>query len=118
MQDKLIKKLERLGFLDDKEFAKWWVEQRVSFRPRGKRLLSIELRQKGVEKDVVEDALAELDEEIDEKVMAKKLLKKNSYKWEKLESREKKMKASRYLVSKGFGWDVIKTVVGELWFDE
>jgi regulatory protein len=118
MQDKLIKKLEKLGFLDDEEFAKWWVGQRVSFKPRGKGLLRVELRQKGVEKDVIENILAELDEEIDEKAMAKKLLKKNGYKWERLESREKKMKASRYLASKGFGWDVIKTVMEELWFDE
>ena len=118
MQGKLVKKLEKLRFLDDEEFAKWWVEQRVSFRPRGKRLLQVELRQKGVEKDVIENALAELDEEIDEKVMAKKLLKKNSYKWDKLESGERKTKAGRYLAGRGFGWDVIKTVVDELVFDE
>ena len=41
MQGKLVEKLEKMGFLDDEEFAKWWVGQRVSFRPRLKILLQV-----------------------------------------------------------------------------
>ena len=40
----LFSKLKRLELLDDTKFAKWWVEQRVNFRPRAKRVLSQELR--------------------------------------------------------------------------
>ena len=57
MQGKLIDKLEKLDLLDDEEFAKWWVEQRLSFKPRGKKLLNIELRQKGIEKDIIDNVL-------------------------------------------------------------
>src|SRR6266511_1165867 len=45
------------GLLDDKQFAAYWVEQRLAFRPRGPRALSFELRTKGVSRDAMEPAL-------------------------------------------------------------
>ena len=40
--------LEAQGYLDDHAFARFWVENREQFRPRGRRALAYELRQKGV----------------------------------------------------------------------
>ena len=118
IQDKLIRKLEKLRLYDDEEFARWWVQQRINFRPRGKKLLRIELSQKGVKKDVVEDVMAELDNEIDEYEIAKKMMQKNSYKWDKYDTKEKKMKASLFLARKGISWEVIKEVTSLELFDE
>jgi regulatory protein len=41
-------KLERLGFVDDLAFARWWLEQRDRHAPRGQRGIEAELRQHGV----------------------------------------------------------------------
>ena len=40
-------RLRRDRLLDDRDFARYWVENRESFNPRGARMLSAELRQRG-----------------------------------------------------------------------
>src|SRR3972149_7031176 len=52
LKEELFNRLKRLELLDDKKFARWWVEQRQSFRPKSKRILNQELRIKGVRQDV------------------------------------------------------------------
>ena len=109
LHKELFARLKRLELLDDEKFARWWVEQRQSFRPKSVRVLKLELRQKGIDKDIIENVLSET--EIDEEKIARKLYEKSKYKWEKLPSFEARRKASAYLGRKGFGWDVIKRVV-------
>lgn len=102
----LFIRLKRLDLLDDKKFAQWWVEQRITFRPRGKRALSFELRQKGIDRDLINQILSEA--EIDEQKIARQLLEKKKYKWERLGKLEARKKMSEFLARKGFNWTVIK----------
>lgn len=59
----VVERLERIGVLDDREFARFWVENRQTFRPRGTRALKAELRQKGIESEIIDDTLADLGDE-------------------------------------------------------
>jgi regulatory protein len=43
-----LERLERLGFVDDEAFARWWVEQRDRHAPRGRMALESELRAKRI----------------------------------------------------------------------
>ena len=43
-----LERLERIGFVDDMAFARWWVEQRDRHAPRGQAALETELRAKRV----------------------------------------------------------------------
>lgn len=43
-----LARLERIGFVDDAAFARWWVEQRDRHAPRGRYALAAELRAKRV----------------------------------------------------------------------
>jgi regulatory protein len=108
----LFDTLKRLELIDDRKFASWWIDQRLQFKPRGKKALYSELMKKGVGRNEIEDALSEV--EIDETDMAKKLASEKSYKWEKYKGREKQKKMSDYLARKGFGWDVIKSVLKDI----
>ena len=56
-------KLRKRGLVDDREFSRFWINNRQSFSPRGPRLLRSELRQKGVPQDVVDEMLAEYKDE-------------------------------------------------------
>jgi regulatory protein len=58
----VLDRLRKRGYLDDLEFARFWVSNRQSFSPRGPRLLRSELRQKGVSPDVVDAVLEEQSE--------------------------------------------------------
>jgi len=107
---KVINKLEKLGYIDDLEFTRWWVEQRSIFRPRGKRALMMELWQKGVEQEVIDQVLDEL---VDETVLAKKAVKKKIVTWQKLPWRERRRKLSDYLARRGFSWEAIKEIVDD-----
>jgi regulatory protein len=109
LHDELFSKLKRLELLDDTKFAKWWVEQRITFRPRGKKALMAELRQKGIDRCIIDEVLTETD--IDEKKMAKKLLERRKYRWERLNKLEAKKKKSDFLARKGFSWEIIKQLV-------
>jgi len=49
-----LKRLARIGLVDDVAFARWWVEQRDRHAPRGRTALETELRAKRVPAAVIE----------------------------------------------------------------
>lgn len=57
-----LERLQRVGLVDDVAFARYWVDNRAQFRPRGRRVLVQELRQKGVPPLEIETALDDYDE--------------------------------------------------------
>lgn len=109
IQTELFNRLNSLELIDDTKFAKWWVEQRQSFSPKTKRVLTNELRIKGIDREVIKEILEET--EIDEVRLAKELIKNKMYKWEKFDLKTKKQKISQYLTGKGFDWNVISNVL-------
>ena len=52
--ERTLDRLERLGMLNDQDFAAFWVENRERFSPRAARALTQELRQRGVSRETVE----------------------------------------------------------------
>ncbi|HOT93346.1 MAG TPA: RecX family transcriptional regulator [Anaerolineae bacterium] len=58
----ILNRLHEVGLVDDEAFARYWVENRTRFRPKGKRMLLQELRQKKVALPLIEAALTEYDE--------------------------------------------------------
>lgn len=61
--DAVIERLKGNGILGDHQFARDWVENRSTFRPRSKRLMTLELRQKGVAEEEIQKALANAGDE-------------------------------------------------------
>jgi regulatory protein len=51
-----LARLTELGYIDDAAFVRWWSEQRDRHAPRGRRLIDLELRQRGISRDLA-DAL-------------------------------------------------------------
>lgn len=56
--DAVVARLQRAGYLDDREFARYWITERARSSPRGARLLRGELRNKGVAPAIIDAALA------------------------------------------------------------
>ncbi|HOG48064.1 MAG TPA: RecX family transcriptional regulator [Anaerolineae bacterium] len=59
----VLQRLARAGLVDDAAFARFWVENRTSFRPRGASALRYELRRKGIGESAIEAAVAAVDED-------------------------------------------------------
>jgi len=106
----LFIRLKRLDLTDDEKFARWWVEQRRLFKPRGKRALEMELRVKGIKKEKISQVLS--DSKVDEEKVARELLDKKAYKWKNLPGREAQQKMGQFLARKGFDWEIIRKVLG------
>ncbi|HAD07377.1 MAG TPA: RecX family transcriptional regulator, partial [Anaerolineaceae bacterium] len=61
--EEIVERLKAERWLGDADFARMWTENRTTFRPRSRRLLRFELRQRGVSEDHIEQALNPLAEE-------------------------------------------------------
>ncbi|MBI1793678.1 MAG: RecX family transcriptional regulator [Chloroflexi bacterium] len=113
-EDVIEQTLERLRenrLADDNQFARAWVENRSAFRPRSRRALSVELRQKGLSDEDAQSALAGLDEE----TLAYEAGLKRARRLESLEWNEFRRKLSEFLARRGFPYSVIAPVVSRIW---
>ena len=59
----VIPKLIELDLLDDQKFARWWVDQRLRFRPKGNRALTAELLAKGIDREIISQVLLSPEQE-------------------------------------------------------
>jgi regulatory protein len=109
-----LSRLERSGLIGDDQFARAWVENRNTFRPRGKRALAIELRQKGISEDVIRSALAESG---DEQALALEAGRKYIRRLQGLDWREFRTKLGGHLGRRGFSYEVISMATQALWHE-
>ena len=110
--EQVITRLKVHRFVNDEEFVRWWIEQRSKFRPKGMRIIKLEL------KHIIENAMVpqETDEPSSDNdlVMAKKIVEKKLPKYKGMEKREIYQKLGAYLARKGFDWDTIKKVIDDV----
>jgi len=103
--DRVLERLKSKGYINDDNFARYWVENRSLNKGASRRKLQMELRAKGVDNSLIEAALAKTKRnELDDlrKVVAKKRARYSD---------EQKLMA--YLASQGFSYDDIKSVLSE-----
>ncbi len=106
-----LARLERVGLVDDRAFARYWVENREEFRPRGHRMLRWELQQKGVADQIIDEVLALLDEA----ATASRLARKRALRLRHLDEVAFRRRLSAYLARRGFPYSIIADVVQEAW---
>ena len=105
-----LTRLTEQGYLNDDEFARYWVENRSQFRPRSLRALQYELRQKGVSDEAISRALSDVDEEL----MVRKIALASARRFKRLAPQDFRRKLTAHLARKGFSYDLIKPLVDEM----
>ena len=103
--EQIIEKLRRLGFVDDTEFARRWVENRRLLKATSTKKLRLELRQKRIADDIIRDTLAE--DETDERQVLRDLIEKKR----KQTRYQDDQKLTAYLARQGFNYNDIKAVM-------
>jgi regulatory protein len=106
----VVERLTRAGLLDDREFARYWVENRLQFNPRGARALRHELREKGISDAIIADALVDLDEE----AAARQVAESGARRLAHLEARDFRRRLGAYMARRGFSYAVIEPLVEEM----
>lgn len=105
--DCALEKMQSYAFIDDEDYARDYARS-VSAN-KGKRLIALELKRKGVSDA---DASAALDEFGDELPSATAVAEK--YAKNKKKNRENLLKCYKYLLSKGFSYDTAKQAADEI----
>src|SRR6056297_2199099 len=96
----VLDRLESLNYINDERFAEKWIKDRLNLKPRGKNLIRKELKEKGINKKIIDKLInIYISENIERKMalkIAKKWLEKKEYK-----KNIDKIKLQRYLYGKG-----------------
>ncbi len=110
--DRVMERLRQAGFLDDKAFAAYWVENRTTFRPKSKRMLAMELKQKGVkDAGLLGEALAQANDD----EAAYQVAVKRAARLRNLPLVEFKRKLGDFLARRGFSYETIEPIVKRVW---
>jgi regulatory protein len=105
LADRVLERLQNKGYVDDKKFAEFWVENRLMIAGVSQRKLMFELRKKGVSSQIIDEALKDTsrnDKEEIQKIMNKK---RSRY--------PDDQKLMAYLARLGFGYDDIKDAMSD-----
>lgn len=106
--------LERLrgdGLANDDQFAQAWVENRNTFRPRSRRMMAMELKQKGLDDEAIQSAV----ENVDDEASAYEVARKRAARLKGLEWIDFRRKLSDFLARRGYSYSVIAPVVTRIW---
>ena len=109
--EQTLERLRQDGLANDGQFARAWVENRSVFRPRSRRMLAMELKQKGLEEEAVASALQDVNDE----ALAYEAAQKRAPRFKDLEWIEFRRKLSEFLARRGFPYSVIAPVTTRIW---
>lgn len=100
---------EEKGYLDDAAFARQWVQERFSNKPRGIYAIRYELQQKGIAKETIQAATAALNHDDEWQAALQLAVKKVKGKDLPLDPKEEQ-KILGFLMRKGFGQSTVMKI--------
>ena len=105
-----IARLEELGYLDNMAFARYWLENRQTFKPRGPMALRYELRQKGVADAIIDIVL----DDVDIYDAAYRAAQDKARRLRRLDRHAFRHKLGGFLQRRGFAYGLSKEVIQQL----
>jgi regulatory protein len=109
--NEVIEHLKQLSLIDDLAFAQYWKENRLSFRPKSKKLIKRELLQKGISPEIAGDVVDDVNDE----ESAYKIAQKKADTLITLDYDEFRNRLAGFLRWKGYNYDIIESVTSRLW---
>lgn len=110
----VVADLQRQKLLDDREFARCWVEARLQ-RANGARKLAQDLRYKGVAAGVVDEVLAEFAPALASGEQAVELLNKQAWRYRGLTPDKAKRRMLGFLARRGCDEERARAAVEQVW---
>jgi len=108
----VVEKLTVQGYLDDRAFAQFWIEQRNQFKPMAPRAIRYELRGKGVAPEIIETLVAE---QVDPTSAAIAAARTRSQRWRQLDYDKFRQKMAGFLQRRGFSWSAAQEAIEITW---
>jgi len=114
--EQVLERLAAVGLVDDVEYARAFLEQRLRRRTAGRRRLEQDLRTRGVSAEDVTAARARLEEREgheDETAGARRVIAQAARRYAKLDPRTRRQRLYALLVRRGFDGDTIEAALRE-----
>jgi regulatory protein len=107
--------LERLTLLDDRDFARRFVDERLRLKPCGRMLLSRDLKRRGVPVGTVDEVIEEAFEAVDAIDLAYQVLSGRARRYEGLAKDKAINRMYGFLGRRGFDGSTARTVAMRVW---
>jgi regulatory protein len=106
-----IDELKTIGYLDDARYAMKYLSERIRTKALSKKVLGYELKNKGIDGDIIDKVLSEF--ETDDYEVA---LREGKRKFGKYDINDKKIeqKVYRFLLHRGFSYEIVNKVIREM----
>jgi len=111
--EQVLAGLERVGLVDDRAFARLWIEERVRLRPIGRRRAVSELLAKGVGRRVAQAVADEVYAEHPQAELAARALEPKLRAGRAESPKRRRRRLEAFLLRRGFSYDVIATALRE-----
>jgi regulatory protein len=108
----VLDRFEEVDLIDDKEFARQWVQSRHLGRGLARRALAYELRQRGVADETVRDAVEEVSSD-DELLAARELVRRKAAGMRNDDPQRRIRRLAGMLARKGYGGAVAMQAIRE-----
>ena len=108
--DVTVTRLTERGYLDDRAFAVFWLENRGQFKPLSPRALRYELRQKGISGTIIDELLVTVDADDSAYRAAQGRLRR----WRGSSREQFRVKVAAFLQGRGFSYATIRDVTEQL----
>lgn len=108
-----LDRLSEAKLVDDAQFVRDWVATRQSLKPRSRKMIILELKEKGVKREVIEAGLINYGREAELEAIKQIATKKLTH-----GSTQDQRKLTDYLIRQGFNFDLIKQALDDLEIDD
>ncbi|MBW6472939.1 MAG: RecX family transcriptional regulator [Anaerolineaceae bacterium] len=108
----VLEMLVEKGYVNDLEYAKNWVENRSVYKPRSKKLITWELKNKKISEDIISEVTGEMISEEELAILAAEKYAR------RLSGYEKEVffqRLSGYLIRRGFSYSTVNSTVQTIW---
>lgn len=111
---KVLAELKKQGLVDDVAFAQFWRENRENFRPRSRRLMELELKQKGVDAEIIAEATIDVDDDQG----AYRAAQKKARSLSGLDYPSFRKRMGSFLKRRGFDYELINRIIDRIWQEQ
>jgi regulatory protein len=107
--------MQRLKLVDDRAFARRWVERSLGGRPAGRRKVALELRRKGIAADLIDETLEEFADSLGSAEVAVEALRRQGWRYRRLDGERARRRMFGFLARRGFDMELARRAVDQVW---
>ncbi len=112
--DEVIDGLRQRGYVDDLEFARSYVRNRMATSPVGEMALRAELRKRGVAGSEIDAAVGEVLSEHDPVKVASEIARKRLRAYGDLDAGKARQRVANFLLRRGFSYEIVGEALREV----